>query len=61
MEIKVRSENLTDFSQIKSGQLLSRFCMIINLVKLFFRFEENHRKDLPEEGECTEDEYHVTT
>lgn len=50
MEIKVESENLTNFSQIKSGQLLSRFCMIINLVKLFFRFEENHRKDLPEEG-----------
>ena len=40
MEIKVESENLTNFSQIKSGQLLSRF----------FRFEENHRKDLPEEG-----------
>jgi len=27
MEIKVESENLTNFSQIKSGQLLSRFCM----------------------------------
>ena len=26
-----------------------------------FRFEENHRKDLPEEGECTEDEDNVAT